>query len=330
MSFEVSRRQFVGSTLAAMLPALHVGARAQSYPTRPIRIVVPSPAGGAGDVIVRAVGQRLATELGQPVVVENRAGAGAMIGMRYVAKSVPADGYTFVFATNAAVTIGPMASKSAGFSPQDDLTPVVGLTRLPLFICVPASSPYRTISELIQAGRQPGSKLSFGTSGVGALSHLTGLAINSITGANFQHIPYKGGAPLSLALMAGELTYALLVGGDSIPHVKSGKMRMLAVTDSRPTKLLPEVPTMKDAGYPDFPPLSSWFSLFAPARTPQDIVQTVSRKVAAILTEPEFTARFEKMVAEAWPANPAELGEALRRETVLFSKIIAQAGITLE
>ncbi|MDB5856859.1 MAG: hypothetical protein JWQ76_548 [Ramlibacter sp.] len=330
MHHPVTRRQWLSASVAAAA-LLQAGVlRAETYPSRPVRIVVPFAPGGGADTWSRIIGQRLSEELHQPVVMDSRPGASGVIGSRYVARSAPADGYTLLFGTGTNITLGPLAMKSPGFDFEQDLAPVAGLSLQPLFIAVPADSPFRTLAELVEAGRKEGNKLSFGSTGMGSLTHVAGLVLNKSAQTSLLHVPYKGGAPLGLALLTAEVSCSFIIGNDAMPHVKAGKIRLLGVTAARRSPFSPQVPTMREAGLADFPDLAAWFAFFVRAGTPADIVDLLNRRIVRYVAEPANQARLEQTMAEPWTASPGELMAALRQEAQSLGPILKAAGIALD
>lgn len=330
MQHEINRRRWIAAVTAAAA-SLHTGAlRAQAYPTRPLRIVVPFAPGGGADTWSRILGQRLSEELQQPVVMDSRPGASGVIGSRYVAKSAPADGYTLLFGTGTNITLGPLAMKNPGFDFSQDLVPIAGLSLQPLFIAVPADSPFRTLSELVDAGRKEGSKLSFGSTGIGSLTHVAGLVMNATAKTSLLHVPYKGGAPLGLALLTGEVSCSFMIGNDAMPHVRAGKVRLLAVTAAKRSPFAPQIPTLREAGLSDFPDLAAWFAFFVRAGTPTDIVDQLHKRMVRYVGEPAIQSRLEQTLAEPWTATPDQLMTALRQESRTLGAIVTAAGFSLD
>jgi tripartite-type tricarboxylate transporter receptor subunit TctC len=323
MDVDHSRRMFAAGLFALGIPAGAASANPR-YPARPIRIVVPYPPSGGGDGQTRLVAARLAEQFGQPVIVENKPGANGAIGTAEVARA-PADGYTLLFVTAAQVLMTPMSNKDAGFK-LEDLAPVGGLSRQPLFLTVPYSSPFRSVGDLIAAGKAGGASVAYASAGVGSLSHLLGEMLNARTGANFTHVPYKGVSQIVVALLSNEVTYSFVIGSAAMGQFKANRLRPIAVLGTGRSSLMPDVPTMQEAGLDGFS-LNTWFGFMAPAATPGPIINVLQRQLAKILNEPEIRNKLEQVVAEPWPATPDEFAAVLRAEASLYEAAARNAGI---
>jgi tripartite-type tricarboxylate transporter receptor subunit TctC len=301
------------------------GVHAQAYPSKPITFIVPFPAGGSQDSMARLFGRRLGEELGQPVVVENKVGAGGGIGTLAVV-TAPPDGYTLLVTSNGPLAVIPHLYKNAKYT-ASDLAPIGMLFSAPFFVTVPASSPYKTFNELVQRGKQPNPPM-FGSTGSGNASHLLAEMINSTAGTSFNHVPYKGGAPLSISLISGETQWALQMAVDSKPNVDAGKLRALAVLASKRSPPWLDAPTLTELGYPGLE-YGSWSALLAPARTPRPIIDLLNQKVRKILAEPEITARLRSLGAEpGMPVNtPEKLSELIENESRVFRKAVIDAKV---
>lgn len=309
----VQRRSILLLAAAGVLPA----ARAAGFPDKPIRIVVPYPPGGGGDTQTRMLATALAADLGQPVLVDNRAGANGALGSRAVA-TAPADGYTLLFTTATQILLAPLLNTDSGFTAAD-FTPVVGLSNQPQIIVVPAASPIRKLSDLVERGKAPGAKLAFGSAGIGSLSHITGERLNTATGARYLHVPYKGAGALLTAVLGGEVDYTYLVGSAAASQLKGGTLRGIAVVDSVRSPAVPDVPTLKESGIEGFTQ-TAWFGLVAPAKTPKAVVALLHQKIAAILRRPEIRARLEQESAVAWPVGPEEFAAVLRSDAPVYAE----------
>lgn len=313
----LSRRHLVAGlgavALAAMRP-LH----ASTYPDRPIRIVVPYPPGGGGDTQTRMLATALSSELGQPVIVDNRPGANGALGSRQVAGS-PADGYTLLFTTATQVLLTPLMNPESGYK-LADFTPVSGMSSQQMIVAVPATSPIRTMAELIQRGKAPDAKVSYGSAGVGSLSHITGERLNTAAGTHFLHVPYKGTGQLMTAILAGEVDYTYVVGSAAAGHLKAGTLRPLAVIDRVRSPSLPDVPTVQEAIQLDGFTQTAWFGLLAPAGTPRPVIEMLHQRIAAILARPEVRAKLDQESAIAWPVSPDELAATLRADAPVYAE----------
>ena len=312
-----SRRQFLLALAAAgVLPARQ--ARAAAYPDKPIRIVVPYPPGGGGDTQTRMLATALATDLGQPVLVDNRAGANGALGSRAVA-AAPADGYTLLFTTATQLLLTPLMGADAGYT-AGDFTPVAGMSSQHMIIVVPAASPLRTMADLVQRGKASGAKVSYGSAGIGSLSHIMGERLNGATGARFLHVPYKGTGQLMTAILSGEVDYTYVVGSAAAGHLKSGSLRALGVIDKARSASLPDVPTLKESLGLDGFTQTAWFGLVAPAKTPKPVVDLLHQKIAAVLQRPEVRARLEAESAVSWPVSPDELAAVLKADAPVYAE----------
>jgi tripartite-type tricarboxylate transporter receptor subunit TctC len=311
-----------------LLLALPVCSAAQDYPSRSIRMVVPYTAGGAADTVARAVGSRLGDLLGQPVVVENRTGAGGIIGSDYVAKAAP-DGYTLLS------TLGPshhtiqFFSRNVPYDPVRDFTAIMIVGTAPQTLVVPENLPVKSVTELVQyAKRNPG-KLSYGTSGMGTSQHLGGVMFNLATGIDMVHVPYKGGAAALTDVLGGQVPVALLVLSNVQPHIKSGKLRALGVLESRRAKAAPDIPTVGEA-IPGYAIPSTWAGILGPAGLPGPVLEKISAGLVKAVNSPEVRSRLDGAGFEFVGSSPKEFAELLSSSVETYRKIVAQAGIKPE
>jgi len=301
---------------------------AQSYPDRPIRILVPYAPGGISDIAARLVGAKLSEAWGQQVVVENRPGGNGFIAMAAAARS-PADGYTLVASTGGEVAIDPALFKDMPYDVDRDFAPITTLSDAPLVLAAYAGSPFKTVADVLAAARLKPGVLNVCTPGYGAINHLVLEWFALSTGTRFQHIPYKGGAPAAQALMAGDVPLGILASSSVAPYVKSGSVRVLATTLAKRSKLNPEWPTMQEEGVKDLE-ASNWTALFAPRATPQPIIDKLNVEVVKILAMPDVKERFAAGGVETIPSSPAELDARIKRELASFREIIARANIRPE
>jgi tripartite-type tricarboxylate transporter receptor subunit TctC len=309
--------------------ALVQGAHAQGYPSKPIRIVAPYPPGGAADITSRIVGKRLAEELGQPVLVENKPGAGGGVGTQFVARSAP-DGYTLLLSNPGPASVNPVLFKDVGYHPENDFQPIGVVITAPLFVVVPASSPIRNMKDLVELGKsKKDANLNFGSSGIGALSHLGGELLNIAAGTQFQHVPYKGAAPLGLALLSGEVQWSFLPGPDAFPQIRAGKLRPLAVAGATRTPLSPDTPTLIESGMPGFG-VTLWYGLLAPAKTPRPVVDVLHRTLTKIMAEPEMKAKFLELSAEPNVSTPEGLAAIIKAELAQYTRAVKASGAKAE
>lgn len=299
---------------------------AQTYPSKPIRIVVPSAPGGSNDIVARLLAKTMGSELGQSVFVDNRPGAGGNIGTEFAAKSPP-DGYTILVVLGN-FAINPSLMKQVPYDPIKDFDPVSKLTSYSLFLVAHPSTPARSIKELVSlAKRRPG-QLTFGSSGVGGPTHLAGELLNYMAGISTVHVPYKGGAPAMVALLGGEI--ALSFNGTSVfPHLKSKKLIALGVTGAKRMTAAPEVPTIAEQGVRDYE-VTGWHAVFAPAGTPGAIIDRWAVASRRWLNSTETKASLESQGLEPDALMPQELGTVLRSEITKWAKVIKAAGIKAE
>ncbi len=309
-------------TLAAALPAL------AEFPDRPIRIIVPYPPGGTSDLLARAVAPRLGERLKQTVVIENRAGAGGVIGSQVVAKS-PADGYTLLLGTIATHGILPVLQKPAPYDAVKDFAPVTLVASTPNVLIANPSAPVRNLAELLALARAKPGSVNFGSTSLGGSPHMSGELLKTMAQVDIVHVPYKGGGPMLIDLMGGQIP----VGFDNLPssmnHIRSGKIRALAVTTAKRWPGAPEIPTMAEAGVPGYE-ASAWFGLLAPASTPKPIVELLQRHVAAILRQPEVEKTLLEQCAEPVGNTPDEFARLIAAELQKWDKVVAATGVKLE
>lgn len=315
----------LGAALAAALISLApFGAQAQSFPSRPVRLVVPYGTGGGPDVIARALSQRLPDALGQPVIVDNRPGASGAIGAEVAAKSPP-DGHTLFVADNGHWAINPALRPNLSYDILRDFTPVTQLITSPLFLAVPPSLPVKNLQELIALAKTRPGGLSYGSSGIGSPHHLALAQIATLTGANLIHVPYKGVAQSVPALLAGDIA-ALFAALPSVgPHAKSGKARIIAVNTPRRTQVMREVPTVAESGVPDFN-VEIAVGLLAPAGTPPEVVRRLNVEVVKLLNTPDFQERLAPQGIDTAPSTPEQLGELMRADRPRYAKLVKDTG----
>jgi len=309
---------------ALLLGCLPMAVVAQgAYPTKPIRMIVPYPPGGPTDVLGRIVAQKLSESLGQQVVVENRPGASGMIGSELVAKAAP-DGYTLL--TNASIhVINPSLYPKMNFDVLRDFAPVSLIAQVPLILVVNPALPVKSVSELIALGKAQPNRLNFASSGNAAAPHLAGESFKIATGMQMQHVPYKGSAPAVADLMGGQVQLMFDSMPSAMPHVKSGKIRALAVTTAKRSPTVPDLPTVAESGVPGFD-ISTWYGVWAPAGTPKDIVNKVAAEMAKVLQQPAVRERLAALGAEPAGNTPEEFAAYCQSELAKWSRIVRQSG----
>ncbi len=304
-------------------------ALAQSYPAKPIRFVVPYPPGGSVDIAARAVGQKLSEAWGQPVVVDNRAGAGGNIGADLVAKS-PADGYTLLMGAVATHAINPTLYAKIPYDPVRDFTPVALVVQVPNILVVNPSVPAKSVKELIELARAKPGTLNFGSGSTGSTGHLAGELFNTMAGVKMVHIPYKGAAPAMADLLAGQVHLMFDNLANALPNVKAGRLRALAVTTLARSPAVPDLPTIAESGLPGFD-LTTWFGVMVPAGTPPEIVAKLNAEIVRALATKDMHERLEKMGAEA-PTNntPERFAAFIRSEAAKYAKVVKESGAKVE
>jgi tripartite-type tricarboxylate transporter receptor subunit TctC len=316
------RRKFLHlAASAAALPAIPCIARADTYPSHPVRLVVGFAAGSTTDILARLMGQWLSQRLGQQFVIENRPGAGGNIGAETVVKAVP-DGYTLLMVPPA-VAANAALYEHLNFDFLRDTAPVAGVVRLPNVAEVHPSVPVNTIPELIAYAKA--NKLSYASAGIGTPSHLAGQLFNVMTGVNLQNVPYRGDGPAMADLIAGQIPLAFATTIASIEHIRAGQLRPLGVTTLKRSDVLPNLPSISEfvPGYET----SSWFGIAAPAGTPADIVETLNRETNAGLADPAIKARLADMGCMVLTGSAADFGKLIADETAKWGKVIRDAGI---
>ncbi len=313
-----------GFALAIVATLVSGYAHAQTYPNRTIRIVVPFAAGGAVDVLARLMGAKLTEQVGQPVIVEHRPGAGGTLGADAVAKAAP-DGYTILQNTSGGA-IAPALYKSLPFDPLKDLVPVTQITGSMLVFVTSPKSDIRSVRDLIARARAHPGKLNYGSSGVGNPLHLAMEMLKHATGIDIVSVPFRGDLQINMALMAGEVEVAVVPMGTSVPHIKEGILRALGVTGAKRNPALPDVPTIIEQGVPDFV-VSGWQGWFMPAGTPAPVIERIHREVAKMLALPDLQERIRGFGNEVVGSTPAEFNAYYRAEIVKYTKVIEDAKI---
>jgi len=312
----------------AALASIAMPAQAQTYPTKPIRLVVPFPAGGTTDILARAVAQKLSETLGQQVIVDNRPGAGGNIGSELVARSAP-DGYTLLMGTVGTHAINVSLYPKLPYDPVKDFTPIVLVAGVPNVLVVNPSLPARSVAELIAYAKANPGKLNFASSGSGTSIHLSGELFKVLTGVQMTHVPYKGSAPALTDLVGGQVQLMFDNLPSSLAFIKAGKLRALAVTSKTRAAALPDVPTMVEAGVPDFE-ASSWFGILAPAGTPRDIVVRINAEVAKWLATPDAREKLAGQGAIAAGGAPEDFARHIASETAKWARVVKASGAKVE
>jgi len=321
------RRNFGKIGAIALLMGASSG-QAQDYPSRPIRIIVPSTAGGSVDTLARTVGSNLSQRWGQQVVVDNRSGAGGVIGGEITAKAPP-DGYTLIMATIAAMATNVSLAKKLPYDPVRDFAPITLVASQQIVLLVNPNVAARTAQELIQLAKAKPGQLTFASAGNGSGGHLSGELLKILAGIDLTHVPYKGISPAIVDVISGQvtMTFASIISGT--PHVKTGRLRALAVTGARRSPALPELPTMMEAGVRGYES-STWYGLLAPKATSRAIVTKLNREVVSIINLPEVKANLLAEGAEPVGNTPEQFGEFIKAEIAKWGKVIRTAGLRAE
>ncbi|MBM3342183.1 MAG: tripartite tricarboxylate transporter substrate binding protein [Betaproteobacteria bacterium] len=295
------------------------------YPGKPIRLVVPFPAGAASDVVGRLLGQKMAELLGEQVIADNRAGAGGNLGIGFTVKAPP-DGYTILIAT-ASIAVSPAIYANLGFDPVKDLAPVARLSSTPNILLVHPSVPARTLREFINLARASPGKLNFGSGGAGTTNHLANELLKHLEKINMVHVPYKGVTQAMMAMIGGEVDEVVMPVTTAIPQIRAGRVRALVVLTEQRVPQLPEVPTAKEAGVPGFV-MPLWYGLFAPAATPREIVTRLNRAAVQALDSPDVRKSLLAQGVNPWPGTPEQLGALLRADIERYGDVARSAGLT--
>jgi tripartite-type tricarboxylate transporter receptor subunit TctC len=317
------RRGFLHlAAAAAALPAVSWIASAQNYPSRPIRIVVGFPAGSGVDVVARLMGPSLSERLGQPIVIENRPGAGSNIATEAVVRAAP-DGYTLLW-VGPPVAINATLYDKLNFNFLRDIAPVAGLNREPNVMLVNSSSPAKTVPEFIAYAKANPGKISMASVGNGSVSHVAGELFKRMAGVDMVHVPYRGAPPALTDLLGGQVQVLFLTTTASMAHIKSGQVRPLAVTTATRSQVLPDIPTMSEF-VPGFE-ASNFYGLGAPGSTPVEIINRLNRDITAVLTDPKVQARLTELGATVLPLSPADFGKLVAAETEKWAKVVKFSG----
>ncbi|HET7160785.1 MAG TPA: tripartite tricarboxylate transporter substrate binding protein [Burkholderiales bacterium] len=297
------------------------------YPTKSVRWIVPWPPGGGADTLTRILSPKLAEALGQQIIVDNRGGAAGNIGAEMTAKSAP-DGYTIAFAYSGTHSINPHIYSKLPFK-ESDFAPIIWLSSVPQVLVVHPSLPVRSVKDLIALDKSRPGQLSFGSSGSGAINHLTGELFNSLTGTRLVHVPYKGGGPAAIALLSGEIGLIFGEPASIAQHVKAGKLRAVAVTSGKRSLFLPQLPTVAESGVQGYE-VTSWNGVLTPAGVPQAIIKRLNADFNQIISAPDMTKRMIEFGFEPVGGPPEKFGEFIRAETAKWAPVVKRAGIRVD
>jgi tripartite-type tricarboxylate transporter receptor subunit TctC len=301
---------------------------AQAYPVRPVRLIVPYPPGGGNDTLARLFGAKLSEAWGQQIVVDNRPGAGTVIGTQLAARAAP-DGYTLLLSSIATHAVAPNLYRSPGYDPVKDFTPITLLAIAPTVLCVNAAVPVRSVQELIALAKAKPGELKYASGGNGTPPHMAGAIFASMTGIKLLHVPYKGGGPAIASLIGGETTMMFDTAASILPHVKAGKLRALAIARDARLPEYPELQTFIESGIKGYE-VNAWYSMHAPARVPREIVSKVHRELVRILELPDIRERLKQLGSEPVGNSPEEFAKFVRAESEKYAKAIREAGIAVE
>ena len=319
-------KRMIAIVATAALCGVASEAPAQSWPTKPIRLVVGFAPGGAADTVARALGDPLGRALGQPIVIENRAGAGSSIAAESVAHSAP-DGYSVLIASPASISVNPALNPKINYKPGD-LAPITKVSASPLVLVVNPSTNIASVRDLIAAARKDPDKLNYATSGVGSAPHFGAVLFGQVTGTRMTHVPFKGGAPAMVSVVAGDTQVAFATPPSVLPMVKAGRLRALAVTNAERSPLMPEIPGMEEAGVPGFA-LAFWYGLFVPAGTPPEIIRKLFEATIAAAQQPQVKATLAREGTEvALSKSPEEFAAFLVEDAKFWVKLVKDSGAT--
>lgn len=314
--------------LVTALLLISCSAAAQSFPTKPVRIMVGSAAGGGTDIISRLVAQKLSESWGQQVIVENRTGASATLAADYVVKSAP-DGHTVVMAVPNSHTIGPAVMTNIPYDVMRDFAPITLVATVPHVLVVSTGVPASSVTELIALARAKPGEFNFSSSGTGSTQHLAGEMFNMMAGTKIVHVPYKGSADAMRDLIAGQVTMSLDTTASAMGQIRAGKLKPLAVTTTKRSSQLSNVPTISEAGVPGFE-IYTWYGLFAPAGTPKPIIDRWQTDIVRVLAVPEVKERLAQLAAEPGGSKPEEFGAFIKSELAKMAKLVRDAGVKAE
>jgi tripartite-type tricarboxylate transporter receptor subunit TctC len=308
------------------IAAFALTAQAQDFPSRPVKILVPQTPGGASDALARIIALKLSEKWGQPVVVENRAGAGGNVGMEVVANA-PADGYTLLMSYLGSHAINSSLYKKLPFDPEKDFAPVATLATLPFVAVSRADAPYKTVAELVTAARAK--QLNYGSAGNGSVNHLLGEMFNTAAGVKMVHVPYRGAAPAMQDLLAGQIDVVFTSLPSVAGQIKQGALHPIAVTSAKRSPSFANIPTIAEAGFREFD-VTPWFGLFAPGKTPPAVVRKINADVNELLKSKDVIDKFSGQGAEPYATDPAQFAAILHADIAKWSQVVKSSGATLD
>ena len=303
-------------------------ATAQTYPSRPVRLIAPFPPGGVADLLARITAEQLTRRLGQQFVVENKPGAGGNIGTEQVAKAAP-DGYSLVLLSSGNIVINPHLYSNMGFDPFTDLAPVALIADVPPVIAIPASLPANTLAEFIVLAKARPGEFNYGSPGIATTNHLYGDAFGRVAGVRMVHVPYKGVALAIADLATGRLQFMSVAAAPLMPHLRAGTVRILAAATGKRLSALPDIRTTAEAGLPGYT-FATWFAIMAPAKTSPAIIATLNRHIQDAVSDPEMRKRFAAQALEPLHGSPAEFAALIASDRVKWEKIVKDSGVKQE
>ena len=316
------------AALALFASTLSAGAFAQAWPAKPIRIVVPFPPGGGTDIIARETSQRVAKATGWTFVIDNKPGAGGNLGVDAVAKS-PADGYTLVLGQSSNLAINPTLYAKLPYDPQKDLEPILLLANAPLVMVTSATTPYKTLADVVAAAKARPGQINFASPGNGTVAHLTSELFQKAAGVKTQHVPYKGASQAMPDVISGTVDLYMSSVPTLLGHIKQGKLRALAVTSAKRVHDLPEVPTINESGYKGFDAVT-WFGLLAPAGTPRDVISRLNAEFNKALQQPELAKRLGEEGADPAGGTPEQFAALIKAEIPRWGKVVKESGAKID
>lgn len=325
---QISRRGFLVLTSALASAAAMPSLADAAFPTKPVRLVIPYPPGGSADVLGRLLAEAITGPLGQPVVVENRGGAGGNVAAQFVSKAAP-DGYTLILGNAPVLTINPYLYKSTGFDSVKDFAPVTPLAGVPLFLLVNDKAPFQSIGDFVAWAKSNPKKLNYASGSTGSLTHLSMEMFFTAAGIHGVHVPYKGSGPALTGLMGGDVPTMFELLPSAMPFVTSGKLKAIAVTSATRQDSFPDVPTVAESGYPGFE-ASSWFGVLAPAGTPEAVVEKLNKVIVSTVTAPTFRSRLRELGAVPIDGGPAEFSKMIRSELAKWGPVVRSTGASAQ
>jgi tripartite-type tricarboxylate transporter receptor subunit TctC len=324
----VNRREFLVRTAALALAILAHPGQAQTYPAKPIKLIVPFPPGGGTDLFARTIGQKLAETRKWVIVVENKPGVGGNLGVEQAAKSPP-DGYTMVMGQTSNLAINPTLFPKLPYDPIRDLAPVSLVASAPLVLVVAANSPFKSLADVVAAAKAKPDHVTFASPGNGTVAHLTGELFQNAAGIKFQHVPYKGSSQALTDLMGGQVQVFMSSVPTALSQIKGGKLRAIAVTGVKRAAELPKVPTIAESGFKGFD-ATTWFGLLVPAKTPPEIVKRLNEEVNTVLKDPEVRAKLATEGGEVLGGTPEQFAALLKADIGRWGKVVKDSGAKVD